>query len=167
MRTVVGLLLSLLLLAMLPGAPRAGDADEPPMRIFQAQGLRFESNAERLVILVEQDLASDASIRTVIERDGRLFVEGQRVETDRRDRKLLRRFLVETSRMSESIDSISRDVAAQLRPDLDANEAREISIRIRRVSERMDEQSAKLAAVATELVARIPALVVLERFIEE
>ncbi len=158
----------LFLVLSLSITPRAGAVDdESKLRVFRAEGMRFELSDESLSFFVEDaDTTQGEGPIRLLER-GRLFLAGREIETDRRDRTLLAQFYDEAAKLSALIESVSADVTAQLRPDLDEGAAEKIARRIQRTGQRMEKHTAKLGSLAQELVRRIPELAVLQRLGEE
>lgn len=163
MRTI--LLFFLLSLSITPRAGAVGEASTP--RVFRAEGMRFELSDTGLSFFVEDGDTTrvEGPIRLLVK--GRLFLAEREIETDRRDRKLLAQFYDEAAKLSALIESVSADVSAQLRTDLDEREAEKLARRIQSTGRRMEKHTAKLGELAQELVLRIPELAVLERLGEE
>lgn len=161
-------LLAMLLFCGVTLVTAPGIAESPvPVRTFTSEGVRFEVSGDRLVLFVDSEDPSAVAATTVLERDGQLKVSGVGVETDRRDRKLLKRLFAEVAEMSVMIEAIAEDVSTQLRPDLGDREREKLARRLQRTGERMEAQQAEVAALAQELLARIPELGVLQRFAED
>ncbi len=91
-----------------------------------------------LLVITHRDRREHEEI--VISDDGELTIDGQRIETDGKSRKLLKKFFKEAARLEEQADLIAED-AEELADDATAFAAAAIRQALRGLSDKDDEEA--------------------------
>jgi cell division protein FtsL len=151
----------------------------------------FDFEGGDLILTHKSRRAKD---RVVITEDGELTINGDRVRTEGRERKLLRKFYREASALEEMAEFIAADaekiaavstryatvqLAAALRSlgedddesvavadDLENDFAQEIAA-IEEIGDRIEGQAEKVVAIAEKLQEQIPELAALDWFLDD
>jgi hypothetical protein len=114
-----------------------------------------------LLVITHRDRREHEEI--VISDDGDLTIDDQRIATDGKSRKLLKKFFREAARLEEQADLIAEDAEfADLKVDFEGR-----SELIELLGDEIGDQADKLTDLAEQLKDRIPELNQLDWFLED